>query len=106
MFDQWVESRERRARLMGEMMHRFGALQHHTPTIGEAMAFERAVRVCMACGAVRECESWMAETEGTAGAERFCPNARLFASLQDSPLGDAPVPARRASPEGPRPPAA
>jgi hypothetical protein len=81
MFERLIANRERHARLMGEMMQRFGALQGDDVTISEAMSMERAARRCMDCGAVEDCERWMEQTEGTDGAERFCPNAKLFASL-------------------------
>lgn len=82
MFERLIENRERHARLMGEMMRRFGALQGDDVTIGEAMSLERAARRCMSCGAVGDCEQWMEQTQGTAGAERFCPNVELFSSLR------------------------
>ncbi|TCT08408.1 hypothetical protein EDC22_10984 [Tepidamorphus gemmatus] len=81
MFERLMANRERHARLMGEMMRRYGTLQGDTITICEAMSLERAARRCMDCGSVEVCARWMEQTEGTDGAERFCPNAKLFASL-------------------------
>ena len=81
MFQRMIENRERHAVLMGEMMRRFGVLEAGDISMTGAINLERATRACMGCRSVAECERWMAETKGTDGAARFCPNARLFADL-------------------------
>jgi len=81
MFERFIQNQERHAELMGEMMRRFGVLEGGDISMTGATNLERAARVCMGCRSVAECESWMAQSKGTEGAEAFCPNARIFARL-------------------------
>ena len=81
MFDRLIKNRERHAKLMGQMMKRFGALDADSLSLNDAINLEGAARRCMGCRSVEECEHWMATTKGTKGAEKFCPNARLFAEM-------------------------
>ncbi len=81
MFDRLMRNQERHAKLMGEMMRRFGVLEAGDISMTGATNLEHAARVCMGCRSVAECENWMATTKGTKGAEAFCPNARKFAAL-------------------------
>ena len=81
MFDRLIQNRERHAKLMGEMMRRFGVLESDTISMNDAICLEGAARRCMGCRAVEQCERWMTATQGTRGAEAFCPNARTFAAI-------------------------
>lgn len=81
MFDCLISSQERHARLMGEMMRRFGVLDADSFSLNDAICLEGCARRCMGCRSVEICEQWTASTVGTAGAETFCPNVRTFAKL-------------------------
>lgn len=81
MFKRLIRNQERHAKLMGEMMRRFGVLEAGDISMTGAMDLERASRTCMGCGTTVECERWMAETSGSEGAGAFCPNARVFAEM-------------------------
>lgn len=81
MFERLIRNQDRHAKLMGEMMRRFGALEGDALSMNDALALEGAARRCMGCRSLEECEHWMATTTGTEGAEAFCPNVRLFADM-------------------------
>ncbi|MEJ8571948.1 DUF6455 family protein [Microbaculum marinum] len=81
MFERLQKNRERHAKLMGEMMRRFGVLESGDMSMTGAVNLERAARTCLGCGSAGDCGRWMAQTDGPAGAEAFCPNARIFAEL-------------------------
>lgn len=81
MFDRMMKNQERHAKLMGEMMRRFGVLEAGDISMTGAVALESATRACMGCRSLAECEHWMEETSGTEGAGEFCPNVQRFTEL-------------------------
>jgi pyruvate-formate lyase-activating enzyme len=81
MFDRMISNQERHAKLMGEMMRRFGVLDADSFSLNDAICLEGCARRCMGCRSIETCERWMAAASGTAGAEAFCPNVSTFAKL-------------------------
>ncbi len=81
MFDRLIKNQDRHAKLMGEMMRRFGVLDTDQFTQNDALSLGGAARRCMGCRALEQCEPWMETTTGTECADAVCPNARLFAEF-------------------------
>jgi hypothetical protein len=81
MFDRLIKNQDRHAKLMGEMMRRYGVLDADNFSQNDALSLSGAARRCMGCRSLEQCEKWMAETTGTEGSEAFCPNVRTFAGL-------------------------
>jgi len=81
MFERFYRNQDRHAKLMGEMMQRYGVLQGEAVSQSDAMALGAAARRCMGCQSLEQCEAWMAETTGIEGSEKFCPNARTFTDI-------------------------
>lgn len=50
-------------------------------TAGASTQLARAVRRCVLCPSIPECEAWLA-SGAREGVERFCPNAGLFSDLE------------------------
>ncbi len=81
MFYRLLKRQEQRSRLFGEMMRRFWFDPHRDMTSSEASTLHQAILRCRACGATDRCQTWMDSTEGTEGADQFCPNVRAFRTL-------------------------
>ena len=81
MFDRLIKNQDRHAKLMGEMMRRFGVLDTDQFSQNDALNLGGAARRCMGCRSLEQCEHWMETTSGTEGADAFCPNARMFADI-------------------------
>lgn len=60
-------------------MHRRGLRDEDTAGADTQLA--RAVRRCVLCPSIPECEAWLA-SGAREGVERFCPNAGLFNDLE------------------------
>jgi hypothetical protein len=48
---------------------------------GEPAKLTRAVRRCVLCPSIEECDNWLASVQ-SAGLDEFCPNARFFDELK------------------------
>jgi hypothetical protein len=48
---------------------------------GEPAKLTRAVRRCVLCPSIEECDNWLASAQ-SAGLDQFCPNARFFDELK------------------------
>jgi hypothetical protein len=83
MFSRILKQEEMHSRLFGEMLRRFSFDSHRDMTMSDAFTLRRAISQCRACGAAERCEAWMASTEGTEGADQFCPNTEAFRQLAD-----------------------
>jgi hypothetical protein len=82
MFERFIARQDQRSRLFGGMFRRSSGDAPRDISISDAPVLARAISRCRACGAVEACETWAATTEGTEGAEQFCPNAQTFKDLR------------------------
>jgi hypothetical protein len=83
MFNRLLEKEEQQSRLFGEMLRRFACETRRDMTMSDAFALRLAISRCRACGATDACEAWVASTDGTEGADQFCPNTQAFRQLGD-----------------------
>ena len=81
MFHRLLKRQEQRSLLFGEMLRRFWFDAHRDMTMSEALTLNQAILRCRACGATERCQTWMDSTDGTEGADQFCPNVQAFRAL-------------------------
>jgi hypothetical protein len=81
MFHRLFKGREQRSLLFGKMLRRFSFNAHRDITSSEAATLNQAISRCRACGATDHCQTWMDSTDGTEGADQFCPNVQAFKEL-------------------------
>jgi hypothetical protein len=81
MFARLMKRLDQQSRLFGEMLRRFTSGTRRDMTMGDAQELTRAITRCRSCGATERCEAWLESSEGTQGADEFCPNAETFRQL-------------------------
>lgn len=82
MFHGILKEHERRSRLFGAMLRRFWFDTRRDMNMCDAAMLSRADSQCRSCTVTDRCEAWMASSEGTEGADHFCPNAAAFSQLR------------------------
>ena len=83
MFHRLFKGREQRSLLFGQMLRRFSFDAHRDITSSEAATLNQAISRCRVCGATERCQTWMDSTDGTEGADQFCPNVQAFKALAE-----------------------
>ena len=83
MISRMLKRQDQRSRLFGEMLHRFSGDTTRDMTMSDGFTLAKAISRCRNCGATERCEDWVANSEGTEGADEFCPNAETFRQLAD-----------------------
>jgi hypothetical protein len=81
MLGRMRKTRELKDRLFSEMMRRFGVTQRPDFGTAEGAMLHTAAARCIHCSKAARCKEWMEETAGAEGADEFCPNVAVFASL-------------------------
>ena len=76
----WRRVTDRGAELqIWPVMRRLGVSSEATPRHDATMA--RAIRRCVMCPSLEECEHWLASAK-TGGIDEFCPNAAVIEGLR------------------------
>jgi hypothetical protein len=81
-YGAWQRIRTREADLqIWRVMARRGLAADPSPATQAKLA--RAVRRCVFCPSIEQCDHWLA-SDGKASLAEFCPNATLFDGLRDT----------------------